>query len=97
MRTDFHRKGSDTTYIFNNSIIKTKRIDNDTNYYKCLFNVNPKFVNKELNYHLDTLSPAIGLGNPKYATGILQYDLDGVARGNNPDAGAYQYVPIVEE
>lgn len=95
-KTEFHA-GPDTTYIFNNSIIRTKRIDNDTNYYQCLFNVNPKFVNKEFNYHLDTLSPAIGLGDSKYATGLLQYDLDGVARGNNPDAGAYQYVPIVEE
>ncbi len=87
--------GPDTTYIFNNSILRTKRY-NEINYNECLFNANPKFVNKDNDYHLDTLSPAIGLGNPKYATGLLQYDLDGVDRGNNPDAGAYQYVPIVE-
>jgi hypothetical protein len=88
--------GPDTSYIFNNSILKTNRY-NEINYNECLFNTNPKFVNKESNYHLDTLSPAIGIGNPKYSTGLLQYDLDGVARGNKPDAGAYQYVPIVEE
>lgn len=88
--------GPDTTYIFNNSILKTKRY-NDVNYNECLFNTNPKFVNRESDYHLDTLSPAIGLGNPKYSTGLLQYDLDGVDRGNKPDAGAYQYIPIVAE
>ncbi len=85
--------GSDTTYTFNNCILRTKR-NNDINYNECLFNTNPKFVNKESDYHLDTLSPAIGLGNPKYSTGLLQFDLDGVMRGNQPDAGAYQYVPI---
>ena len=95
-KTEFHA-GPDTTYIFNNSILKTKRKDNDINYKECLFNINPKFVNKESNYHLDTLSPAIGIGNPKYSTGLLQYDLDGVDRGDRPDAGAYQYVPIVAE
>lgn len=93
--TEFY-PGPDTTYIFNNSILKTKR-NNDINYNECLFNVNPKFVNKESDYHLDTLSPAIGLGNPIYSAGLLQYDLDGVDRGNHPDAGAYQYVPTVEE
>lgn len=93
--TEFE-SGADTTYIFNNSILKTKR-NNDINYSECIFNVNPKFVNKEFDYHLDTLSPAIGIGNPKYSTGVLQYDLDGIYRGNNPDAGAYQYVPIAED
>ena len=88
--TEFYA-GPDTTYIFNNSIIKTKR-NNEINYKDCLLNINPKFINKESNYHLDTLSPAIGLGNPKYSIGLLQYDLDGVPRGNKPDAGAYQFV-----
>ena len=93
--TDFYA-GTDTSYFFNNTILKTLR-NNDINYNKCLFNIDPKFVNNENNYHLDTLSPAIGIGNPAYSTGLLQYDLDGVLRGNRPDAGAYQYVPIVEE
>lgn len=96
--TEFY-PGPDTTYFFNNSIVKTERrnSENFINYNECLFNVDPRFINKENNYHLDSLSPAIGLGNPKYSTGLLQYDLDGVSRGNKPDAGAYQYVPIVEE
>lgn len=96
--TEFY-PGPDTTYFFNNSIVKTERrnSENFINYNECLFNVDPRFINKENNYHLDSLSPAIGLGNPKYSTGLLQYDLDGVSRDNKPDAGAYQYVPIVEE
>ena len=95
--TDFY-PGPDTTYFFNNSLLKTARRNHDffTNYNECIFNHDPKFVEKDYNFHLDTLSPAIGIGNPIYSTGALQYDLDGVARGNNPDAGAYQYVPIEE-
>lgn len=93
--TDFHIMG-DTTYTFNNSLIKTtyKNKDGFTNFNECVFNKDPKFKDYELfNYHLDTLSPAIGIGNPLYSTGLLQYDIDGVARGNTPDAGAYQFVP----
>ena len=96
--TDFY-PGPDTTYYFNNSLLKTMRRNGETfnNYTECLFNKDPKFINKDYDYHLDSLSPAIGIGNPLYSTGQLQFDLDGVARGNHPDAGAYQYVPIVEE
>ena len=92
--TDFY-PGPDTTYFFNNSLLKTKRTNSDsfTNYNACIFNKDPKFVDKVLDYHLDTLSPAIGIGNPLYSTGLLEYDLDGISRGNNPDAGAYQFVP----
>lgn len=60
-------------------------------------NKDPKILDYEnYDYHLDTLSPAIGLGDPLYSTGILQMDLDGISRGNSPDAGAYQYVPTEE-
>lgn len=93
--TEFYN-GTDTTFIFNNCLLKTNRINNTdfVNFNECLFNKDPKFVNySEFDFHLDTLSPAIGLGNPLYSTGLLQYDLDGVNRGNHPDAGAYQYVP----
>ncbi len=95
--TDFY-PAPDTTYQFNNCLLKTKRKNNElfTNYNECIFNLDPKFVNKEYNFHLDTLSPAIGIGNPKYSTGLLQYDLDGISRGDKPDAGAYQFVPIAE-
>lgn len=96
--TDFY-PGPDTTYYFNNSLLKTKRTNSEffSNYNECVFNKDPMFINKEYNFHIDSISPAIGLGNPKYSIGMLQYDLDGVNRGNTPDAGAYQYIPNVEE
>ena len=91
--TDFYPI-PDTTYHFTNSLICTKRPHLAELYENCLFNNNPKFMNPdEFDFHLDTLSPAIGIGNPVYSTGALQLDLDGVERGNSPDAGAYQYVP----
>lgn len=91
--TDFH-SASDTTYKFKNSLIRSFRPHNDENLYEaCVFNKAPKFKNSsEFNFHIDTLSAAIGIGNPCYTTGLLQFDLDGVDRGGIPDAGAYQYV-----
>ena len=90
---------ADTTYRFKNSLICTTRNHDDENYYQsCVFNKDPNFVNtSEFNFHLDTLSPAIGIGNPCYAIGDLRFDLDGVARTGDPDAGAYQYVYVPEE
>ena len=83
----------DTTYSFNNSLICTTRPYDSVLYNACLLNKAPKFINTaEFNFHLDTLSPAIGIGNPDYAVGPLRFDLDGVDRGDTPDAGAYQYV-----
>jgi len=88
----------DTTYIFNNCLIRTKRAQNTSLYVNCKFNEDPKLKDYySFNYHLDTLSPAIGLGNPNYSTGSLQYDLDGIFRGDKPDAGAYQYFYAPEE
>lgn len=91
--TDFYPT-NDTTYRFSNSLLCTTRQQSDTAYYNsCVFNKAPNFLNtKEFNFHLDTLSAAIGIGNPIYATGDLQFDLDGVDRGITPDAGAYQYI-----
>lgn len=96
--TDFFKVG-DTTYTFNNCLLKTTRRNNEafSNFNDCVFNKDPKFKNYEtFNYHLDTLSPAIGIGNPAYSTGALIYDLDGISRGSSPDAGAYQFVPNAE-
>ena len=85
----------DTTYKFSNCLICTTRRHDNENYYKsCVFNKAPKFKKPaEHDFHLDTLSPAIKIGDPSFATGELQFDLDGVERGENPDAGAYQFVP----
>ena len=88
---------SDTLYKFKNSLICTRRPQLSQLYESCMFNKSPKFKDPdEFDFHLDTLSPAIGIGNPCYATGIMQYDLDGVDRGSTPDAGAYQYIYVPE-
>lgn len=91
--TDFYEQSSDTTYRFSHCLLGITRPHSDESMYEaCVFNEKPKFVNtEEFDYHLDTLSPAIGIGNPAISTGILRFDLDGVDRGDSPDAGAYQY------
>lgn len=90
--TDFYEV-PDTLYKFKNSLICTKRPQLENLYESCVFNEAPNFKNSaEFDFHLDTLSAAIGIANPCYSIGNLRYDLDGVDRGNTPDAGAYQYV-----
>ena len=90
--TDFYPV-SDTLYKFKNCLISSQRPKLDQLYESCVFNKAPNFKNTaEFDFHLDTLSAAVGIANPCYSIGDLQYDLDGVARGSRPDAGAYQYV-----
>ena len=91
--TDFYPT-PDSTYKFKNSLICSLRPHNNESLYEsCAFNKSPKFKNaNDLDFHLDTLSAAIGIANPCYAIGELQFDLDGVERGSRPDAGAYQYI-----
>lgn len=87
----------DTAYVFNNCLLRTKRWNEDL-FKNCKLNEDPKLKNySSFDYHLDTLSPAIGLGDPSYSSGDLQFDLDGVDRGNTPDAGAYQYIYVPQE
>ena len=95
--TDFYPV-PDTTYKFKNSLIRTKRPQLEQLYDQCVFNESPNFKNpNEFDFHLDTLSSAIGVANPCYSIGNLRFDLDGVDRGNRPDAGAYQYVYTPEQ
>ena len=83
----------DTTYKFKNSLICTQRPHLAQLYDSCVFNSDPKFKNTaDFDFHLDTLSSAIGIANPCYSIGDLRFDLDGVPRGDRPDAGAYQYI-----
>jgi len=90
--TDFYNV-PDTLYKFKNSLICSKRPQLENLYESCVFNKAPNFKNSaEFDFHLDTLSAAIGVANPCYSIGNLRFDLDGVDRGETPDAGAYQYV-----
>ena len=88
---------NDTTNKFKNSLICTQRPQMTQLYEQCAFNKDPKFKNTaNFDFHLDTLSAAIGIANPCYSIGDLRFDLDGVPRGERPDAGAYQYVQSAE-
>ncbi|MGP1447387.1 MAG: hypothetical protein ACTTKO_07680 [Candidatus Limimorpha sp.] len=89
--TDFH--GSDTTYVFDHCLIKTRRYqDAPYGFNNCIFNRDPLFVDyNAFDYHIDGISsPAIGVGNPIFGM-ELPFDLDGVSRGGIPDLGAYQH------
>ena len=92
--TNFHELLSNTTYLFNHCLLGTLRPHSDSTLYQaCIFNQQPKFMSPaEFDFHLDTLSPAIGIADPAISTGLLRFDLDGVDRGSSPDAGAYQYI-----
>lgn len=79
-------------YNFDYSLLKTLNT-NDEFYTNCIFNEDPIFTDYlSNNYHIDSLSPAkqmgIPMGNP--------YDLDGIERGETPDLGAYQWVPVAD-
>ena len=79
-------------YNFDYSLLKTPNKD-DEFFTNCIFNQAPEFTDYRTNdYHLDSISPVknigIPLGNP--------FDLDGVERGDTPDLGAYQWVPVVD-
>lgn len=72
---------------FQNCLIRTTNNLFDIEHYTDCFNEDPKFVNfNEYNFHLDSLSPALGRG---YDFGVLE-DIDGKPRVIPTDLGAYQ-------
>ncbi|NPD45655.1 MULTISPECIES: hypothetical protein [unclassified Lentimicrobium] len=80
-------------YNFDYSLLKTPNT-NDEYFTNCIFNKDPIFVNSNVNdYHIDSLSPVKALGIPMGNT----IDLDGIERGETPDLGAYQWVPVADE
>jgi len=86
---------------FENSIVKFKTSDwpsidpNDPlRFTNVLLNVDPKFADpNEMNYQLDTLSPAKDYGLNSIGT-LIPFDLKGESRMNDagPDLGAYERV-----
>jgi len=79
--------GAPYTFEFNNSIFKTSITDLDT--LGNIINADPKFINSSrYDYRLDTLSPAKDMG---IFVGVTS-DLDGNARDNFPDIGAYERI-----
>lgn len=84
--TDYSGNG-DFTWIFQNSLLRTKKNLLEPEHFTDCFNEDPKYINFEKSdFHLDSLSPAIGRG---FDFGVL-YDLEGRIRCTPTDLGAYQ-------
>jgi hypothetical protein len=83
--------GTPFEYRFDHAILRTtNEITDPLRYISCAANEDPLFVDPNAwNFHIDTLSPAIGKGIPMG----VSVDLDGVTRTATPDLGAYQWVP----
>ncbi len=87
-------EGADSLYLLQYCILKTvQNTEIQDNFRHIIKNEDPLFRNPDsADYHLDTLSPAIGEGDLNIAAPI-PFDLDGVNRLPKPDLGAYQFVP----
>jgi hypothetical protein len=86
--------GADSAYYLNHCLVKTRlKMDNPAYFNNILKNKDPKFLNiEDQDYRIDTLSPAIGRGDPAIGA-AAPFDLLGNPRGQTPDLGAYQFVP----
>ncbi len=86
--------GADSTYLLSHCLVKTRLSMDNTGYFRNIIkNQDPLFLNTETqDYRIDTLSPAIGTGDPAIGD-EAPYDLLGNPRGKKPDLGAYQFVP----
>ena len=66
---------------------------NAVNYNKILRNQDPLFLDdRENDYRIDTLSPAIGFGDPEIAA-TVPFDILNNSRAERADVGAYQFMP----
>jgi hypothetical protein len=86
--------GADSAYYLDHCLVKTTLSMSDPDYFNQIFkNMDPLFRNTDKqDYRLDTLSPAIGKGDPNISVQAPS-DILGNPRGMFPDLGAYQFVP----
>jgi len=86
--------GADSLYYLTNCILRTNGdLSNTDNYNQVLKNEDPLFFDSNENdYRLDTLSPAIGYGDPDISA-TVPYDILGNSRIQRSDIGAYQFMP----
>ncbi len=86
--------GADSSYYFDHCLVKTTLDMTNTNEFnQIIINKDPLFKNTDsMDYRLDTLSPAIGKGDPNISVNVPN-DRLGNPRGMFPDLGAYQFVP----
>lgn len=86
--------GADSAYFLDHCLIKTTLGMSDANYFNQIIkNKDPLFKNiSKQDFRLDTLSPAIGKGDPNISVNAPN-DILGNSRSSSPDLGAYQFVP----
>ncbi len=89
--------GADSLYFFDHCLLKTEReTANGINYHNIL-NEDPLFLDPSINdYRIDTLSPAIGAGDPSISA-TIPFDILGNPRAESSDLGAFQFVPGQQE
>ncbi len=86
--------GADSAYLLDHCLVKTAlKMDNPGFFNQIIKNKDPKFLDTDhQDYRIDSLSPAIGRGDPMLSVSA-PLDLLGNPRGKQPDLGAYQFVP----
>ena len=84
-------EGTPFEYTFDHALLKTTLdVTQTPRFVSCTSNEDPLFVDPvTADFHIDSLSPAIGKGTEMG----IPFDLDGNARGIQPDLGAYQWMP----
>ncbi len=82
--------GTPFSVTFDHAILKTRLpVSDPQRYIMCQVNKDPVFMDvQKMNLRIDSVSPAIGAGQP---LGI-PYDIRGIERGSAPALGAYEYV-----
>ena len=86
--------GADSLYYLTNCIVKIQTSTSNTdNFNKILRNEDPLFLDeRENDYRIDTLSPAIDYGDPDIAASV-PFDILNNSRAERADLGAYQFMP----
>ena len=98
----FGEPGNQTLKLhFNNCVLLTD-VDDDTYFHDCIEESKDSATFKSTNFktfdtrayiydfRLDTLSVARGKGSTSYSS-LYPSDMDGILRGEKPDAGCYQF------
>ena len=86
--------GADSVYYLDHVNVKTIMNTSDEDYFHVIQkNEDPLFLDVTVNdYRLDSLSPARKSGDPQIASEV-PFDIVGTQRTEEPDLGAYQFVP----
>jgi hypothetical protein len=86
--------GADSLYFLDHVSMRTLlNTGNPANFNKIWKNEDPLFMDDDVNdYRLDSLSPARMVGDIQIASEV-PFDIVGTQRTNEPDLGAYQFVP----